>query len=121
MGGVVTEEKVISRVEYLDLVYSQTGTLYDLIPHAHRSLNDPSRMTLESHVDGMVGSLKIQYETQANGKQSHTSSTLDSSQIGTKYAPSTIEISEVNVVQSTSSQQPGGKKKNKGKSKNSSN
>jgi hypothetical protein len=33
----------------------------------------------------------------------------------TKYAPSLAKTSEVNVVQSTSSQQPRGKKKNKGK------
>jgi hypothetical protein len=32
MGGVVTEEQAISRAQYLDLVYSQTSTLYDLLP-----------------------------------------------------------------------------------------
>ena len=31
MGGAVTEEQAISRAQYLDLVYSQSGTLYDLI------------------------------------------------------------------------------------------
>jgi hypothetical protein len=34
MGGVVTEEKAINHAQYLDLVYSQSDTLYDLIPHA---------------------------------------------------------------------------------------
>ena len=34
MGGVVTKEQAISRAQYLDLVYSQYDTLYDLIPHA---------------------------------------------------------------------------------------
>ena len=34
MGGAVTEEKAISCMQYLDLVYSQSGTLYDLIPQA---------------------------------------------------------------------------------------
>jgi hypothetical protein len=34
MGGVVTEEEAISRAQYLDLVYSQSGTLYELIPNA---------------------------------------------------------------------------------------
>ena len=32
MGGVVTEEQDISYAQYLDLVYSESGTLYDLIP-----------------------------------------------------------------------------------------
>jgi hypothetical protein len=34
MGGVVTEEEAIARAQYLDLVYSQSGTLYELIPNA---------------------------------------------------------------------------------------
>jgi hypothetical protein len=29
MGGVVIEEESIARTQYLDLVYSQFGTLYD--------------------------------------------------------------------------------------------
>ena len=36
MGGVVTEEQAISCTQYLGLVYSQCGTLYDLIPQAPR-------------------------------------------------------------------------------------
>jgi hypothetical protein len=35
MGGVVIEEQEINRAQYLDLVYSQTGTLYDLLPDGH--------------------------------------------------------------------------------------
>jgi hypothetical protein len=31
MGGAVIEEETISRAQYLDLVYSQYGTLYDLL------------------------------------------------------------------------------------------
>jgi len=34
MGGVMTGEQAITRAQYLDLVYSSSGTLYDLIPHA---------------------------------------------------------------------------------------
>ena len=40
MGGVVTKEQAISRAQYLELVYSQSRTLYDLIPQApHPSTN----------------------------------------------------------------------------------
>jgi len=35
----MTKEKVISHVEYLDLVYTQLGILYDKIPNALRPLN----------------------------------------------------------------------------------
>jgi hypothetical protein len=48
MGGVVTKEQVISHAQYLDLVYSQSDTLYDLIPHAPHIVNNPSRPALEN-------------------------------------------------------------------------
>jgi hypothetical protein len=41
IGNVVTDEQDISHVQYLDLVYSQSGTLYNLIPNASRPSNDP--------------------------------------------------------------------------------
>jgi hypothetical protein len=42
MGGAVTEEQAIARAQYLDLVYSQSGTLYDLIPNAPRASTNPA-------------------------------------------------------------------------------
>ena len=63
MGGVITEEKVIIHAQYLKLVYSQYGTLYDLIPHAPFPSKDLSIPASESHADGMVGSIKIQSNT----------------------------------------------------------
>jgi hypothetical protein len=47
MGGVVTEEQAIIHAHYLDLVYSQSDTLYDLTPHAPDSSNDLKRPALE--------------------------------------------------------------------------
>ena len=44
MGGAITEEQVIARAQYLDLVYSHSSTLYDLIPNAPRPSIDPSRL-----------------------------------------------------------------------------
>jgi hypothetical protein len=92
MGNVVTEEKAIIHAYYLDLVYSQSYTLYDMIPHTPRSSNDPPRHAPEP-----------------------------------SYVPNTTTTSsptqnfKVNVVQSTSSLQPRGKRENKGKSKKPSN
>ena len=34
MSGVVTEEDVIRHAQHLDLIYSQSGTLYDIIRNA---------------------------------------------------------------------------------------
>jgi len=38
-GGVVTEEKVITRAQYLDMIYTQLDMLYDKIPNTLRPLN----------------------------------------------------------------------------------
>ena len=75
MGGVVTKEQAINHAQYLELVYSQSDTHYDLIPHGPQSLNDPSKTTPEAHVDGMIGSMKLQPVTQSIGKQGHQAST----------------------------------------------
>jgi hypothetical protein len=92
MGSVVTKEKDIIRAQYLDLLYSKCGTLYDPIPHAPRPLNDPTRPAPKP-------------DSISNTK--------------TILAPS--QTSEVNAIQSTSSQQTRGKNKNKGKYKKPSN
>jgi hypothetical protein len=109
MGGIVTKEQSISHAQYLNLVYSHLGTLYDLIPHAPRSSNDPSKPALGSHVDGIVVFIKSQSATQFY--------------IGTntKSPPSPTQTSEVYTVQFVSSRQSVGKNKNKGKSKKYSN
>ena len=57
MGGVVTEEQAISHTQYLDLAYSQFGTLYDLIPQAPRPSTDPAKPPIETLVDGVIGSI----------------------------------------------------------------
>ena len=58
MGGVVTEEKAINRAQYLELVYYQSGTLYDLIPQAPHPSTDPAKPPAEVPVDGIVGSIQ---------------------------------------------------------------
>jgi hypothetical protein len=89
MGGVVTEEETISRDEYLDLVYSQSGTLYEFLWNATRDNVNPSKPSSSSNADSVIGSLKTQSTSQ--------STTLSST------SPQT-QISKVNVVQSTPSQ-----------------
>ena len=69
MGGAVTEEKDIIRAQYLDLVYSQLGTLYDLIPHAPWPTTDPSRPTTEPPADGILGSGQTQKVAKSSEKQ----------------------------------------------------
>ena len=75
MGGVVTEEEDIARAQYLDLVYSQFGTLYELIPNATRATNDPSKPSSTSHADGVIGSVKAQSTSQSIGTTQRSAST----------------------------------------------
>ena len=66
-GRVVTEEQVIARAQYLDLVYTQSGTLYDKIPDASRpefSIPPPPKSNNDSHVgDGVIGTVSVGLES----------------------------------------------------------
>ena len=54
-GGVVTEEQVISRAQYLDFIYTQSGTLYEKIPNAPRSNFNVPPQIKDSHAgDGLI-------------------------------------------------------------------
>ena len=53
MGGVMIEDQAISCAQYLDLVYSQSDTLYDLIPQAPRPTYYPSKPP-QSHNHGII-------------------------------------------------------------------
>ena len=99
-GGVVTEEQVIARAQYLDLVYTQSGTLYDKIPDAPRpefSIPPPPGSNTNSHAsNGVTGKRKI----------------------SSQNANEELLASEVNAMSTDKGKQlkqPGGKKKKKGR------
>ena len=48
------EEQAIFRAQELDLIYAQSGLLYEIIPNALRSSFDP-KVKPGPHVDGIVG------------------------------------------------------------------
>jgi hypothetical protein len=114
MGGVVIEEQAISRAQYLDLVYLQTGTLYDLLPNLpHPSTSATSTTPAASHaVDGVIGTFQAQPHSASSTNPKPDSSNV---QNAPSPAPPTRKTSEVNAVQST----PAGKNKSKkGRGKN---
>jgi hypothetical protein len=111
MGGVVTEEHAISHAQYLNLVYSQMGTLYDLLPELPRpgTSNTSTAPTASHAADGVIGTVHTQSHFVSSTKPKSSSSNVQNSS-----SPST-PTSEVNVVQST----PVGKNKSKkGRGKN---
>jgi hypothetical protein len=121
MGGVVTEEEAIAQAQYLDLVYSQSSTLYELIPNATRATNDPSKPSSTLHVDGVIGFVKTQSTSQSTGTTQRSASTSTPSSTALSSTSPQTQVSEVNAVQSTPSQQPGGKKKARNKPKKNNN
>jgi len=70
--GVVTEEQVIARAQYLDLIYTQSGTLYNKIPDAPKpefSVPPPPKSNNDSHAgDGMIGTTDTK-STKATSKK----------------------------------------------------
>ena len=57
MSGAVIEEDIIRCAQHLDLIYSQSGTLYDIIPQAPRPSNEKPRTAPGPHTDGVIGSV----------------------------------------------------------------
>jgi hypothetical protein len=104
MGGVVTEEQAISHAQYLDLIYSQTGTLYDLLPDLpHPSTSATSTTPTASHAaDGVIGT----FQAQPHSSSSTNPKPASNAQNAPSPTPPTGKTSEVNAVQST----PSGKK-----------
>ena len=103
MGGAVTKEQAISQAQYLDVVYSQYGTLYDLIPQAPHPSTDPAKPPAEVPVDGILVSVQYPSTTKPT-KQTHTTTPL---------TPKVF--TEVNTIQST--QTSGNKKKGRNRNK----
>lgn len=63
MGACVMEEQAISHAQYLDLFYSQSGTLYDLLPDGLRPSSDPttSKSQATPPFDAVIGSVSQAY------------------------------------------------------------
>jgi hypothetical protein len=118
MGGVITEVKAISRSQYLDLVYSQTSTLYDLIPDAPCPSTNPTPTPLVAYhvADGMIDTFhaETQYKQAIHSNPKSNTSNLQNTPPPTS-SPS--KNSKVNSFQSTPIGKTQNTKKGKGKNK----
>ena len=72
MAGAFTKEQAISCTQYLDLVYSQSITLYDLTPQVACPRMDLAKPPTETPIDGVVSS--IQPSSVAKTTKQHNSS-----------------------------------------------
>jgi hypothetical protein len=98
MGGVATKEESITRDQYLDLVYSQYGTLYELIPNATRTPIYQSKPSSTTHADGFIGTVKTQSSSQSTGTTNLSVSAPVSSSTSLSSMSPPTQISEVNAI-----------------------
>ena len=67
----MAKEEIIQSAQQMDLIYSQSGTLYDLIPLAAIPTSVLERPSKGPHADGMIGSIRqIDQLTQQMGQAS---------------------------------------------------
>ena len=120
ISRVVTEEDVIRCAQHLDLIYSQSGTLYDIIHQAPHPSTDKSRPAPGPHADYVIGYVSSSAVNQVAEKlgqlaiidnPSPTASTTTST---TSFAQST----DVKLVQTSKSNQAGGWKNHNRRKKN---
>lgn len=63
-----TKEQAIRCAQHLDLIYSQSITLYDLIPNYPQPYTNVSHTNIGPHADGVVGSTSSTTVGQLTGK-----------------------------------------------------
>lgn len=115
-AGVITKEQVISQAQYLDLVYTQSGTLHEKIPDLPKQ-NQITVAPLGSNAtDGMIGTVNAK----SKKKSSKNYSPIITLPYSLTWDSSTQIYADIHVVESSTTKSKSGGK-NKGKKKNKSN
>jgi hypothetical protein len=102
------------RAQQFDLIYSQSGLLYNILSDATRSILDKTRQRVGPHADGIVGSAQTKPVEQLTKQLQQLSIQHSAANQTTALAAPPTQTSEVHSVQMTnpnSNQQPKGKKK----------
>jgi hypothetical protein len=119
-SGVFSEEEAIMRAQQFELIYSQSGLLYQILPEAPRSILDKTRQRVGPHADGIVGSAQTKPAEQLTKQLQQLSIQHSAASQATASAAPPTQTSEVHSVQTTNpkaNQQPEGKKKQRKKGK----
>ena len=104
MSRAITEEDIIRHAQHLDLIYSQSDTLYDIIPQAPRPLNDKPWTALGPHADGVIGSFSTTSVSQATRQLGQLAITdKPASTTSTTNSNDPTQSTNVNMVQTSKS------------------
>ena len=121
MSGVYSEEQAIFRAQQLELIYSQSGILQKYLPNAPGSKVDLAKPKPGPHGHGIIGSVDTSTVNLLNQLQQLSLQTASNNQV-TLHNPPASQTSSINSVQSDKpkgNQSSNGKKKGRGKKKNS--
>jgi hypothetical protein len=100
-SGVFSEEDTIMRAQQLELIYSQSGLLYEIFPDAPHSILDKTRHRVGPHANGIVGSAQTNPVEQLTKQLQQLSiQHTIASQTTVLAAPPTKTL-DVHIVQST--------------------
>jgi hypothetical protein len=110
-SGVFSEEDAIMRAQQLQLIYSQSGLLYEILPNAPRSILDKTRQRVGPHADGIVGSAQTKPAEQLTKQLQQLSIQHTAASQPTALVAPPTKTSNVHTVQSANpkaTQQPEG-------------
>ena len=117
---MTNEEEAILRAQQLDLIYSQSGILYEIIPEAPRPSHKAEKPKPGPHADGVVGSVNTP-TVESLTKQLHQLFVKQSMAEAAKASPSPQNANVFAQTSQKGNQQPDVKKKEwkkgRGKSK----
>jgi hypothetical protein len=95
------------------LVYSQSGTLYELYPNAPRPSTNPSKPFSTTHAYVITSSVKTQSNSQSISMTNRSVTAPTTGSTSLSLSSTLTQISKVNVIQSTSPPPLEGGKKTK--------
>ena len=100
-SGVFSEEDAIMRAQQLELIYSQSGLLYEILPDAPRSILDNTRQRARPHANGIFGSTQTNPANQLTKKLQQLSIQHTTTNQTTGPAAPPTQTSDVHSVKST--------------------
>ena len=104
MSGAITEEDVIRHAQHLDLIYSHSSTLYDIILQAPRPSNNKPWTAPGPHVDSVIGYVSTTSVSQVVRQLGQLAITdKPTSTTSTTNSNDPTQSTDVNMVQTTKS------------------
>jgi hypothetical protein len=78
------------RSQQIELIYSQSGLLYEIFPYAPQSILDKTKQRYGPHADGIIGSIKTKpFDLLSNKLQQFSIQQTTANQTTSSTAPPT--------------------------------